>query len=63
MNFEYDEQGHIVVRIAFISRPHDVANRKEEIIEFLEGMRSKKKLKRQKDTAREDQKASELLDQ
>jgi len=63
LSFEYDENGRILVRIAFISRPHDVTGRREEIIKFVEEMRSKKKPKRQKDTSREDQKASELLDQ
>ena len=42
INFDYDDDGRIVVRIAFISRPHDVADRKEQIIEFIERMRSKK---------------------
>jgi Mechanosensitive ion channel len=41
INFEYDEDGRIVIRVAFISRPHDVVDRKEHIIEFLEGMRIK----------------------
>ncbi len=39
INFEYDDDGRIVIRIAFISRPHDVVDRKEQIIEFLESMR------------------------
>lgn len=56
MNFDYDETGKIVVRIAFISRPHDVSDRKEQIIEFIEGMRTKKKRKM---TAREEQKEFE----
>lgn len=42
MNFDYDEDGRIVVRIAFISRPNDIVDRKEQIIEFIEGMRGKK---------------------
>lgn len=42
MNFDYDEDGRIVVRIAFISRPHDIVDRKEQIIEFIEGMRKVK---------------------
>ncbi len=42
INFDYDEDGRIVVRIAFISRPHDIVDRKEQIIEFLEGMRGRK---------------------
>jgi len=45
LNFEYDEMGRVIVRIAFVSRPHDVADRKEQIIEFIEGMRAKKKRK------------------
>lgn len=63
MNFDYDETGKIIIRIAFISRPHDVADRKEQIIEFFERMRTTKKPKRPKDGPREEQKASELLDQ
>ncbi len=39
LNFDYDEDGDIAVRIAFISRPHDVADRKEQIIEFIESLR------------------------
>lgn len=40
INFDYDEDGYIAVRIAFISRPYDVVDRKEQIIEFLESMRT-----------------------
>jgi len=43
INFDYDDDGYIVVRIAFISRPYDVVDRKEQIIEFLESMRGEKK--------------------
>jgi hypothetical protein len=39
LNFDYDEDGYIVVRIGFISRPHDVIDRKEQIIEFIEALR------------------------
>lgn len=39
LNFDYDEKGNIALRIAFISRPHDVVDRKERIIEFIESLR------------------------
>jgi hypothetical protein len=39
LNFDYDEEGRIVLRLAFISRPHDVVDRKEKIIEFIEQLR------------------------
>lgn len=45
INFDYDEAGRIVIRIAFISRPHDVVDRKEQIIEFMESLRSNSKIK------------------
>ena len=39
INFDYNDDGDIIVRIGFISRPHDILDRKEQIIEFIESMR------------------------
>jgi small-conductance mechanosensitive channel len=46
INFDYDEDGDIVVRIGFISRPHDVVDRKEQIIEFIERLRVRSSAKK-----------------
>jgi hypothetical protein len=49
LNFDYDEDGRIVMRIAFISRPNDIVDRKEQIIEFIEGMRTQDDVKKKSD--------------